>query len=69
MLTVSDELRHYLDMDGAPLPLIDVERARLHGHASELHTESQRPHLGARPGIRAVGEADSPPKHSPLSPS
>ena len=26
MLFVSDEQRQYLDLDGAPLPLIDAER-------------------------------------------
>jgi hypothetical protein len=61
VLTVSDEQRQYLDLDGAPLPLIDAE----HGRGYMLMPVNFSRGLGGRvlacvPGIRAVGEADQP---------
>lgn len=61
MLTISDEQRQYLDLHGAPLPLLDEET----GHAYLLLSV----HLSAAPmgGVRAegqdmdaIGEGDEP---------
>lgn len=61
MLTVSDEERHYLDLDGAPLPLIDPERGRGFLLMPVTFTRGTGRRVLARvPGIRAVGEADRP---------
>ncbi len=61
MLTVSDEQRQYLDLDGAPLPLIDAEQAHGYMLMPVDFTRSPAGRVLARvPGIRAVGEADQP---------
>jgi hypothetical protein len=59
VLTVSDEQRRYLDLDGAPLPLIDAERVRGYMLMPVNFTPRPGGRVMARvPGIRAVGEAD-----------
>lgn len=61
MLTISDEQRQSLDLDGAPLPLLDEET----GHAYILLSVdlSAAPMGGIRAefqGMNAVGEGDEP---------
>jgi len=61
VLTVSDEQRHYLDLDGAPIPLIDAEQGRGYMLMPVNFTRNSDGSILARvPGIRAVGEADVP---------
>ena len=59
MLTVPDELRQYLDLDGPPLPLIDAEQGRGYMLMPVNFTLGPDRSVQARvPGIRAVGEGD-----------
>lgn len=59
MLTVSDEQRHYLKVDGPPLPLIDPDAGRGYLLMPVSFTRGPGRRIVARvPGIRAVGEAD-----------
>ena len=61
MLTIPDELRYYLDVDGPPLPLIDPEKVRGYMLMPVSFTRDPSGSILARiPGIRAVGEADQP---------
>jgi hypothetical protein len=61
VLSVSDEQRQYLDLDGAPLPLIDAERGRGYMLMPVTFTRGPSGRVLARvPGIRAAGEADQP---------
>jgi hypothetical protein len=61
VLTVSDEQRQYLNLDGAPLPLIDAEQGRCYMLMPVNFTRSSDGRVLARvPGVRAVGEADQP---------
>lgn len=61
MIEVPNELRHYLDLDGPPLPLIDAEKGRGYMLMPVNFTRGPGGRLYARvPGIRAVGEADQP---------
>ena len=61
MLTVSDDQRQFLDLDGAPLPLIDPDRGRGYMLMPVTFTRGTGRRVLARvPGIRAVGEADQP---------
>ena len=61
MLVVPDELRHYLNLDGAPLPLIDPEGGRCCMLMPVNFTRGPGGRVLARvPGIRAVREADQP---------
>jgi hypothetical protein len=58
---VSDEQRQYLDLDGAPMPLIDAERGRCYMLMPVHFTPGRSGRVEARvPGIGAVGEADQP---------
>lgn len=59
MLSVSDEQRRYIDLDGAPLPLVDPERGRCYLLMPVCFTSGENGRVLARvPGIRAVGEAE-----------
>jgi hypothetical protein len=59
VLTLSDEQRHYLNLDGAPLPLTDPESGRSYMLMPVTFTHAPDGSIWARvPGIRAVGEAD-----------
>lgn len=61
MISVTDEQRQYLDLDGAPLPLIDAERGLGYMLMPVNFTRGPNGSVQARvPGIRAVGEADQP---------
>ena len=61
MLTVPEEQRQYLDLDGAPLPLIDAEEGRGYMLMPVNFTRGPGGGVLARvPGIRAVGEGDQP---------
>ena len=61
VLEVSDEQRHYLDLDGPPIPLIDAERGQGYMLMPVRFTRNPLGRIFARvPGIRAVGEADQP---------
>lgn len=61
MLSVPDEIRQYLDLDGPPLPLIDPERGRCYMLMPVTFSSEPPGRVSARvPGIRAVGEADQP---------
>ena len=58
---MSDEQRNFLDLDGAPLPLIDPERGRGYMLMPVHFTRTKDGSVLARvPGIRAAGEADQP---------
>jgi len=59
VLTVPDELRQYLDLDGPPLPLIDAEQGRGYMLMPVNFRLGPDRSVQARvPGIRAVGEGD-----------
>ena len=61
MLSVSDEQRQYLDLDGAPLPLIDAERGCCYMLMPVNFSRDSGSRVLARvPGIRAVGEGNQP---------
>ena len=61
VLTISDEQRQYLDLDGAPLPLIDADQGRGYMLMPVSFTRGSGGCVLARvPGIRAVGEGDLP---------
>jgi hypothetical protein len=61
MLTVPEELQHYLDLDGPPIPLIDSERGQGYMLMPVSFTRGPGRRILARvPGIAAVGEADQP---------
>lgn len=61
MLTISDEQRQYLTLDGAPLPLTDPESGACYMLMPVRFTRGKNNAVLARvPGIRAVGEADQP---------
>jgi hypothetical protein len=61
VLTVSDEQRQYLDLDGPPLPLIEPEEGRGYMLMPVTFTRGHGDRILARiPGIRAAGEADQP---------
>jgi hypothetical protein len=61
VLTVSDEQRHYLKLDGAPLPLVDYEGGQCYMLMPVTFTQAADGGMQARlPGIDAVGEADQP---------
>ncbi len=56
---MSDEQRHYLDLDGAPFPLFDFERGRCYMLMPVTFSPGSTGRVLARvPGVRAVGEAD-----------
>jgi hypothetical protein len=59
MLSVSEEQRHYLNVDGPPLPLIDPDAGRGYMLMPVSFTRGPGHRVLARvPGVRAVGEAD-----------
>ncbi len=59
MLSVPNELRQYLDLDGPPLPLIDADAGQGYMLMPVAFTRDPRGRILARvPGIRAVGEAN-----------
>lgn len=61
MLTVSDEQRHYLALDGAPLPIVDYETNACYVLMPVRFLRGPGKRVLARiPGVRAVGEADQP---------
>ena len=61
MLFLTDEQRQYLNLDGAPLPLIDDESGRCFMLMPVAFSSSSTGRVLARvPGIRAVGEANQP---------
>ena len=61
VLMVSDEQRQYLDLDGAPLPLIDPDQGRGYMLMPVDFTRSPGGRVFARVrGVRAVGEANEP---------
>jgi len=61
VLTVSDEQRHYLTLDGPPLPLIDPEKGQCYILMPVNFTRKHNGRFEARvPGVRAAGEAAKP---------
>jgi hypothetical protein len=61
VITVPDELRHYLDVDGPPIPLIDAEEGHGYMLMPVTFTRGSPGRVLARvPGIRAVGEGNQP---------
>lgn len=61
MLTVSDEQRRYLLLDGAPLPLVDYEQGTSYILMPVKYSPGPEGWVQARvPGIRAVAEAEQP---------
>ncbi len=61
VLTVSDEQREFLTLDGPPLPLVDAEEGRCYMLMPVTFDRDRNGRIMARvPGIRAIGEADQP---------
>ena len=61
MLEISEEQRHFLELDGPPLPLIDAESGQGYVLMPVQFTRNPLGRIFARvPGIRAVGEANLP---------
>ena len=61
VLTLSDEQRQYLILDGAPLPLVDYQQATSYILMPVKFSPGPKGSVQARvPGIRAVGEAEQP---------
>jgi hypothetical protein len=61
VLTISDEQRRHLKLDGAPLPLVDHEQDRCYMLMPVDFTATRGGRIQARvPGIRAVGEGPLP---------
>lgn len=58
---ISDELRQYLELDGAPLPLVDYEEPQCYMLMPVTFSPGPAGGVMARvPGIRAVGEGEDP---------
>lgn len=61
MLSVSEEQRQFLDLDGAPLPLVDYERGRCYMLMPVRFAPLPGGRVVARlPEVRAAGEAEQP---------
>jgi hypothetical protein len=61
VLSISRQQRHYLKLDGAPLPLIDRDEGKGYILMPVTFTRGSGGCVLARvPGIRAVGEANLP---------
>jgi hypothetical protein len=61
VISVSDEQRQFLKLDGAPLPIVDYETDQCYMLMPVAFSRGHGRRVLARlPGVRAVGEADQP---------